>query len=224
LKNIYKIIDILINKDLTAGNFILRTERKNIDFNPGQFFSIGIPNQPVNREYSVISGKDDDYLDFLIREIKGGTLSPLLKKLSRNEEIKILGPYGEFYLKEYDTNKKYIFIASGTGIAPFLSLIKSNPKLNFHLFHCIRSYDDLFLEYPIVNYNAFISREFDNRKIKNIITFKGRITKNLNELKKHIDNKTMYFLCGSSNVVNDIYEYLEANYIKDEKIFTELFF
>ena len=90
-----------------SANYILRVERNNIKFNPGQFFSIGVPEVPINREYSVSSGIVENYLDFLIREINDGVLSTKLKNLKKDDQIKILGPYGEFYLKEFNTKKKY---------------------------------------------------------------------------------------------------------------------
>jgi len=224
MRNIFKVIDIIYPINASQGNFILRTERKNINFNPGQFFSIGIPNEPINREYSVTSGKNDNYLDFLIREIKDGTLSTKLKKLKKNDEIKILGPYGEFYLKEYDMSKNYFFIASGTGLAPFLSLIKSNPELNYYLFHGVRNYCDLFLEYSLKNYKGFVSREYDNRKINKIEIFKGRITENLDKIKNYFSKNSLYFLCGNNEMVNEMYNNLTKMCIKDEQIFSEIFF
>jgi ferredoxin-NADP reductase len=108
-----------------SANYILRVERNNIKFNPGQFFSIGVPGVPINREYSVGSGVDENYLDFLIREINDGVLSTKLKNLKKDDQIKILGPYGEFYLKEFNINKRYNFFASGSGLAPFISIINS---------------------------------------------------------------------------------------------------
>ena len=75
---LHKVIKII---PYGSANFILRTERKNIKFNPGQFFSIGVPGIPINREYSVSSSINDDYLDFLIREISDGVLSSKLKTL-----------------------------------------------------------------------------------------------------------------------------------------------
>ena len=45
-------------------------------------------------------------MDFLIREINDGVLSTKLKNLKKDDQIKILGPYGEFYLNELSKIKK----------------------------------------------------------------------------------------------------------------------
>lgn len=218
----YKVIDIISNG---GGNFILRVERNNLSFMPGQFFSLGIPGIPINREYSVTSSLNDIHLDFLIREIEDGTLSSKLRKLKKNDEIKILGPFGEFYLKKMDFKKKYIFIASGTGIAPFISIIKSNQSLDYELFHGVRNFEDIYHDRIIKNYTVFISR--NKRNISKKIThkhFNGRITENFDFLQKYIKQEHLYFICGNSSMVSDIYDFLEKNKIKSNKIFTELFF
>jgi ferredoxin/flavodoxin---NADP+ reductase len=218
----HKVINVISNG---AGNFILRVERKNISFKPGQFFSLGIPSIPINREYSVSSSLNDNYLDFLIREIEDGTLSGKLRKLKKNDEIKILGPFGEFYMEKMDFTKKYIFIASGTGIAPFISIIKSNQNLDYELFHGVRNFEDAYKDIEIRNYIVFISRN-KNYISKNINFkyFNGRITENLNFLENYLNHEYLYFVCGNSSMVNDIYDFLEKNKIKANKIFSELFF
>ena len=73
-------IENIIN--LSRGNYVLKLRKNNINFNAGQFFSIGIPDTLINREYSVCSGEKDDTIDFLIREISDGILSKKLRTLN----------------------------------------------------------------------------------------------------------------------------------------------
>jgi len=217
---LHKVIKII---PYGSANFILRVEKKNITFNPGQFFSIGVPEIPINREYSVSSGINDDYLDFLIREISDGILSSKLKKLKMNDNIKILGPYGEFYLKEFNINKKYNFFASGSGLAPFLSIIRSFKNLKFNIFHGVRLSEDIYTLGKLNNYNVFISK-YSGEKNDFIKIYNGRITSNFEIIKKHISLDDLFFICGNSFMVNDIYDYLKKNDIKANNIYSELFF
>jgi sulfite reductase alpha subunit-like flavoprotein len=207
-----------------SANFILRVERNNIKFNPGQFFSIGVPGVPINREYSVSSGIDENYLDFLIREINNGVLSAKLKNLKKDDQIKILGPYGEFYLKEFNTNKKYNFFASGSGLAPFISIIRSFKNLNYNIFHGVRLFEDIYTENELKNYNVFISKFNNKEKHSNIKTYNGRITSNFEIIKNYINSKDFFFICGNSLMINDVYDYLEKNNIQNSNIYSELFF
>ena len=217
---LHKVIKII---PYGSANFILRVEKKNITFNPGQFFSIGVPEIPINREYSVSSGINDDYLDFLIREISDGILSSKLKKLKMNDNIKILGPYGEFYLKEFNINKKYNFFASGSGLAPFLSIIRSFKNLKFNIFHGVRFSEDIYTLGELNNYNVFISK-YAGEKNDFIKIYNGRITSNFEIIKKHISLDDLFFICGNSFMVNDIYDYLKKYDIKANNIYSELFF
>ena len=207
-----------------SANFILRVERNNIKFNPGQFFSIGVPGVPINREYSVSSGIDENYLDFLIREINGGVLSAKLKNLKKDDQIKILGPYGEFYLKEFNTNKKCNFFASGSGLAPFLSIIRSFNNLNYNIFNGVRLFEDIYTENELKNYNVFISKFNNKEKHTDIKTYNGRITSNFEIIKNYINSKDFFFICGNSLMINDVYDYLEKNNIQNSNIYSELFF
>jgi len=218
---LHKVIKII---KYGSANFILRVERNNIKFQPGQFFSIGVPGVPINREYSVSSGVNENYLDFLIREIKEGVLSTKLKNLKKDDQIKILGPYGEFYLKEFNINKKCNFFASGSGLSPFLSIIRSFKNLNYNIFHGIRLFEDIYTESELKNYNIFISRPVTGEKYNSVNIYNGRITSNLEIIKKFISPSDLFFICGNNLMINDVYNYLEKNNIKNSNIYSELFF
>ena len=210
-------IENIIN--LSNGNYILKLKKNNINFNAGQFFSIGIPKTIINREYSVCSGEKDVTIDFLIREVSDGILSKQLRLLKKNDEVKLLGPYGNFYLKNFDLEKKYIFIATGTGISPFMSLIKTYPNLNYNLYHGIRFKDDEIGDLPEKNYLKFISRDDVNLPGY----YKGRITNHFDKIVSN-DKDSLVFLCGNSLMVTEIYDTLLQNKFKPENIFTEIFF
>ncbi len=212
----HKVIEI---ENLSEGNFILKLDKKDIVFKAGQFFSLGIPGTNINREYSVCSGENENSIDFLIREIDEGILSKDLRKLKIGDEVKILGPYGNFYLKNFNLNENYIFIASGTGISPFMSLLKTYPKIKYQLYHGIRYKVDMINSLPKKNYFKFVSKE----NINTTDFFNGRITKNLEMLSKQ-DKRSYVFMCGNSMMVTDVYDYLINNDFKPEKIFTEIFF
>ena len=218
-----KVIDIL---NMGEGNFILRVERKEINFNPGQFFSIGIDSLSINREYSVASSAKEDYIDFYIREVIDGSLTPNLRNLKKGEQIKILGPYGEFYLREYDPSKEYIFFATGTGLAPFISIIQEFNIENYKVFHGIRKYEDIYTNFKFKNYNLAISRESnknENLKEKNIYQIlNGRIDLFMEQI--DFKDNMLFFLCGNSQMVTSLYDGLIHKKVNPTKIFTEIFF
>ena len=216
-----KIIEVI---NTSNGNYILRVEKNGIRFSPGQFFSLGQDEIGINREYSVASSSDKKFIDFFIREVEGGSLSGKLRNLKKGDEIKILGPYGEFYLKNFDQNANYIFFATGTGIAPFISLIDSHNIKNYQIFHGVRNFDDIYNIKTLKNYNVAVSRGSLPKETENNFSriVQGRINQFVEKLE--VNSKMLFFLCGNSLMVSELYDILLQKKIKQDKIFTEIFF
>jgi len=79
-------------------------------------------------------------LEVLIKVVDDGLVSKKLKKLKVGQNIMMDGPFGFFNMKpEEIAKKKFLFVASGTGISPFHSFIKSYPDINYKLVHGIRN-------------------------------------------------------------------------------------
>lgn len=216
--------EIIKIKNLSKGNYILRLKKKNFDFKAGQFFSIGLKEIGINREYSVANSAMKDYIDFFIREIEGGSLTSKLRNLQIGSKVQIHGPFGEFYLTEYDAQKEYIFIATGTGLAPFISLINTFSIKNYKIFHGVRYFEDVYNLQKFNEYNVAVSREEIPCKnidsISNIVH--GRVGKFLENFK--YKKNQLFFLCGNSKMVSEIYDKLINKEIKQTNIFTEIFF
>jgi len=99
----------------------LRPLEEDVAFVPGQFISVKFCGTP--RAYSVASSPNDDVLRFCIRRVPGGRLTPqLCDGLSGDDEVTIRGPNGEFVLSE-PSERDVAFLATGTGTAPFRSMI-----------------------------------------------------------------------------------------------------
>ena len=216
--NLHKLVD---KKFIGNSNLIIRVEKNDKIFNAGQFYSVGIPDLPINREYSVCNNANDNYIEFLIRYVDGGRLTPKLFNTKIGENIKILGPYGEFYLKDFDINKKYLFIGTGTGIAPFLSIIKTHNILNYKIMHGIRELKDKIDGLDSKKYEIYLSREKCSNQ-NNV--FEGRVTNFIKEKLDNTDKNNLFFLCGNSLMVSEVHEMLILNNINNNQIFTEIFF
>ena len=216
--NLHKVIE---RKIVGNANLLIKVEKNNKFFNAGQFFSIGMPDMPYNREYSVCNSAHDDYIEFFVRYVDDGTLTPKLFNAKIGDDIKVLGPYGEFYLKDFDATKKYLFIGTGTGIAPFLSIIKTHNPKNYSIMHGIRELKDQIEGVDKHKYELYVSRE-EVLNAPNI--FKGRVTNYVQKKIDEIDENYLFFLCGNSLMVSAMHELLIKNEINNNQIFTEIFF
>ena len=212
----YKVLNI---RDLSPSTYILRLERKKLDFKPGQCFNLGLKGSGINREYSIYSGVDDSYLEFLIKEVKRGSVSPALRKVKPGDEVALHGPYGAFIISS-DRAKKtlFTFIATGTGIAPFHSFVRTYPDLDYRIINGIRTAKERY------DYS-----DYDSKRLTTCVTrddcwsgFKGRVTDYLQQ--NYIDSTHVYFLCGNQGMIQKSYDLLRIKGVSGDHIFTEAFF
>jgi Na+-transporting NADH:ubiquinone oxidoreductase subunit F len=116
-----------LNHDIKLLRIAL-PEGEEIDFIPGQYIQIETPAykktpEPVYRAYSIASDpRDKTHLDFCIRLVPGGICTTyVFEHMEAGNPIRFNGPYGDFHLT--DTDKDMIFIAGGSGMAPFLCML-----------------------------------------------------------------------------------------------------
>jgi ferredoxin/flavodoxin---NADP+ reductase len=215
VKNLHKILSVT---HLTGDTFIIRFERKDIDFIAGQHVQIRIPGRKQFRLYSVYSGVNEPYFEILIKEVHEGYFSPLLKKKKQDEFLEVKGPKGNYCLKPSDiNNKEFLFIATGTGIAPFHCFALSYPNLDYKILHGVKYISE-----------AYEKADYDPKKITictsedELGNFHGRVT---DYVKEHLKAKNMLvYLCGSSNMINDMIDLLKSKGYTNEQIFIENYF
>ena len=209
---------VLEIRNITPETFVLRLDRQDFQFEPGQYVVIRIPGQQKGREYSIFSGINDDYLDFLIREIPAGEFSRYLRHLTPGSELDLEGPKGYFILnEETKLGHPTLLIASGTGISPFISYVKSYPDLNYHVLHGVHFADE-----------AYGSETFDEARLVLCTSrhdkgdYFGRVTY---YLKEHpVAKDTICYLCGNSEMIEEVTDILEKYDLPPQNIRTEVFF
>jgi len=209
---------VLKNEQITEETFMLRFDRPLLEIKSGQCFNLGLPEIGINREYSMYSSEKSKYLDFLIRAVEDGIISSQLQRLQIGEYVDIDGPYGEFCIQNPNNIKtKYLFIGTGTGIAPFHSFIKTYPKLDYKILHGVRYEKDQYHNdhYPKDRYSACISKPDFGSGI--------RVTDKLE--KENFDSDNMkFYLCGNKNMIADCLDILHNKNVSGDQIITEVFF
>lgn len=211
----YKVIDI---QNLTENTFVLSLPKSRFKFTAGQHISLSILGDYQSREYSIYSAEEGENLELLVKEVEGGYFSPKLKHLKIGDMVEIHGPFGKFGLDKQKLNShKHVFIASGTGIAPFHSMVKSNPSLNYQLIHGVRYADEAYGKetYNKTNYTLCTSRDDKG-------DFKGRVTAYLRQT--DFDKKTSFYLCGNSDMIFDAMEILKDKGFDRDNVNVEVYF
>jgi benzoate/toluate 1,2-dioxygenase reductase subunit len=91
-------------------------------FLPGQYANLLVPGTDQRRSYSFSSPPGAETLSFLVRNIPPGVMSTYLREKGvPGTPIEFTGPAGSFYLR--DIKRPLLFLAGGTGLAPFLSML-----------------------------------------------------------------------------------------------------
>jgi Na+-transporting NADH:ubiquinone oxidoreductase subunit F len=106
-----------------------------LGFEPGMFVMLfyrdPATGAEINRAFSFASDPSEDTIDFAIAMINGRFTSKL-DTAKIGDVFYVTGPYGQFKL-DTTKDKKVLFIAGGTGIAPFLSMLRHIKKSNIDM-------------------------------------------------------------------------------------------
>jgi len=191
-------------------------------FSAGQ--RIRLVTEHGERDYSLVSGPSQETLILCIRGVEGGVLSPRLSALQMGDILTFSGPHGYFVYRP--SGRQPVFVATGTGIAPFVSMARSGVR-GFVLLHGVSMpgelyYQSLFETTPST-YVPCISRAPDGPSSGGLgaAMFRGRVTTYIrNRLRSGVYD---FYLCGREEMIRD------ATHLVDERfggshVYTEIFF
>jgi ferredoxin--NADP+ reductase len=158
---------VVDNKRWGGQLFSLRVDAEIEPFRAGQFSKLGLPidGEIVSRPYSLVNAPDERPLDFYIVEVPDGPLSSRLAALQPGQEV-LVAPHatGVLTLAEVPEARHLWMIATGAGLGPFLSIIKTEaPWQRFErvvLVHGVRRQAELNYQDTIMGVAAEHPRQF----------------------------------------------------------------
>ena len=104
------------------------TRNAGFRFRAGQFARLGLPGTagvPIWRAYSMVSAPHDEFLEFFSVVVPGGEFTSQLQRLKAGDELLIdRQSYGFLTLDRFADGRDLWLLASGTGVAPFLSILQ----------------------------------------------------------------------------------------------------
>ena len=204
---------------LTEATSLIRFSREGLDFRAGQFLLLGLPGGDL-REYSIFSRPQDDWLEILVRVIPDGAVSSQLVRLSRGDAIQVQGVQGAFVVDEATKNKPLLFVATGTGIAPYHSIVGAHADISYQLYHGVRFAHECYVKeaFDPDRYHPCLSREQDEKGR----AYNGRVTQLL--ANTAIGNETECYLCGSCDMIYEMFALLQQKGIPRAQIHTETYY
>ena len=203
----------IVNDDL----FELSVERSGMAFTPGDCVAI-YTGHDKSRPYSIASGANEEVLRFVIREMDGGEVSPWLRRRKPGDRLRITPPFGWFRPGQEIGDAPFVFLATGTGIAPFLSYAKTFTSAPALCLYGVRheadavGFSELQKRCPT---QLAVSREDTQH-------YHGRISGLFDRLP--LAENMHYYCCGLESMVNDASDWLQEKGIDLARIHREVFF
>jgi len=196
-------------------------------YEPGQFglFEHEIDGQLVKRSYSLSSSPTESFLQITVKRVPDGTMSTHLTHLRTKSHVRFMGPLGKFIF--HDKLKDVVFIAGGSGVSPFRSMIRymedKKLKTNITLIYGCRGSHDIILDHELhdfnkkyKNFNLFITLDHPEEGWEKHVGY-------INEecIREATNNKFLdkiFYICGPPQMVNLVKKALLDMRIKDEDI------
>jgi ferredoxin/flavodoxin---NADP+ reductase len=208
---------VLKNVEIAEGKFLISFE-KQFGFKAGNVVAIALNNSIEPRIYSVCSGETDPEMQVLFDLNPVGMLTPELAKLKIGDTLFVSKPYGSFLP---ETEQPMWWIATGTGISPFRSMLRSG-FIAQKMVHGAR-----------IASNFYFDKEFKLALKENYIRcnsgtdgageYSGRVTLWI-DCQTDLPVLNKYYLCGRALMVVELRDLLISKGIRYENIISEIFF
>ncbi len=200
-----------------------------IAFQSGQFVILHVPKgkEAVKRAYSIASAPHEpNTIELCIQHVEGGAASTFLWNIKEGDPVTISGPHGNFVLKE-PMDYEPVFMATGTGVAPFRSMIKHLAHGNF-MKHVWLLFGTRY-EHSLLYESEFRALANMRRNFHYIPTVSrpkewhgdtGHIQQTFQKYIPDLSNKEIY-ICGWLQVVKAVYQDLQTFGVPKEKLHYE---
>jgi ring-1,2-phenylacetyl-CoA epoxidase subunit PaaE len=214
--------------------------RDTFNYKQGQYLTLesDIEGEAVRRSYSICSGVNDEAMQVAIKRVEGGVYSNYANdNLSPGDTVNVMPPQGSFYTDlDAGNSLNYLFIASGSGITPVVSNIKTiletEPDSRVTLLYSNqRTNTIMFRETLSFLKNRYMSRfhwvNIMSREDQGSDVLNGRLNNRkggeLNQRLVDLKGFDEYFVCGPESMISEISRGLRTVGAAEENIHYELF-
>jgi Na+-transporting NADH:ubiquinone oxidoreductase subunit F len=215
----------------------LPDSEEDFTFKPGQYVQMEVPkfklsSQPEYRAFSIASPpQEHGTIELFIGRVEKGIVSTYVHDyLKKGQEVTLRGPFGDFSYRE--TDRSMLMIATGTGLAPILSILRHMRNENIQrpatLFFGTRYKRDLYCmeelrrlekELPSFSLIATLSRETEESGWKGE---RGRVTGLIERRISAGENLDVY-ICGNADMVESCLDLLKKKEIPEDRIYFDKF-
>ena len=210
------------------------TRDESLRFDNGHFVMMGllIEGKPLMRAYSIASANYEEFLEFLSIKVANGPLTSRLQNIRPGDEVLVSRkPTGTLLLHDLRPGKRLYLLSSGTGLAPFMSIIKDPETYERFekviLVHGVRYRSELayrdFIEWELTHHE-YLGEQVRNKLVyfptvtRERFRYQGRVTSLMETGKLFSDigmpdldpDHDRVMICGSPAMLTDISAMLDA--------------
>jgi len=218
----------VVEKRRMKGDFwwVVLKGDEDFKFEAGQYVSVKVSEKGERRDYSIAGREKDEGLALLVDVGPGGVGSRFFENIKEGEMVEVLGPMGEFTVRDED--KSLVMIATGSGIAPIKIMVEEEIKKGKRVWLVwgMRYENDVFWVKMFKEWKEkHANFRFDLVLSKVGEEWKGKrghvqdvVGKGLEEWKG-----SGFYVCGSRETVEDVERWLLSNGVKLELVRKEKF-
>lgn len=193
----------------------------------GQYVNITVPGSEQHRSYSFSSAPGSEVMSFLIKHVPQGLMSEWLSSAQVGQALQLVGPLGSFYLR--DVQRPLLFLAGGTGLAPFLAmlevLVEQNSTQTIHMVYGVTRDQDLVLVDQLASFAQRLPHFSFVTTVADAATShpnQGYVTQHLTPAMVN-DGDVDVYLCGPPPMVDAVSAYLREQAITPVNFYYERF-
>lgn len=226
-----KLADKIVHNDKFTQYFFELTEPAQKEFLAGQYVSLKVSERGDRRSYSICSSPDTPHaFELLVDVTPNGLGTNYLANLQFGQEVEVLMPLGMFTIPENSNETSIALVATGSGVAPFMGMIKDqlqhrHDTRSITLYWGMREVNQLFWQdkfqelaeaFPNFHFHPVISQPIEGWPL-----CAGRVTDCLTT--HEFDQGAGYYLCGNAPMLKDILAFLASKNIPQDHIHHEKF-
>jgi ferredoxin--NADP+ reductase len=243
--NSFQRAQVVGRRDVAPDLWTLRVRpAERLIFKAGQYATLGIPEgeHMIERPYSIVSSPEEREVEFFFELVREGGLTPILHKLKVGETLWMSRQTaGSFTFDEASGRKQHFLVATVTGIAPFVSMVRTvaahvragaRPEHRLVVLHgASRSWEfayhqeleTLERDSDWFRYIPTISRPAEDP------SWKGETGRVEDVLRKYLDayalepSTTTVYLCGHPQMISNARGILERRRFSKESVRQEIY-
>jgi ferredoxin/flavodoxin---NADP+ reductase len=238
---------VIERRDISDDLWVIRVNPGGeYSFLPGQYATLGVvaPEKHYERAYSIVSAPQEQFLEFFVELVPQGDVTPRLYPYQVGDEFTLRKvAKGRFTLDTLSSRTNHLLIATVTGVAPFVSFVRSfyrqskDKKMEgghklFLLDGASRSWElgyreelnRFAAEVPWLSYVPTVSRPWEDK------SWKGETGRVDDLLRKYADSwgltpgNTSAYLCGHPSMIENTKGILKRRGWQNEAVKEEAFF